>query len=95
MLKLIFATRFPKEYGVGEIAEFIEFGASPRASIDLFKASRAVALMRGKDYVSPVDVAEVIFDVLRHRIILNYKAEAENITSDEIIKTIQKAVRLP
>ena len=95
MLKLIFATRSPKEYGLSEIAEFIEFGASPRASIDLYRASRAVALMRGKDYVSPVDIAEVLERVLRHRIFLNYKAEAAGVTSDSVIKAIQKAVRLP
>jgi len=95
MLKLIFATRFPSEYGLDDIAGYIEFGASPRASIDLYRASRAVALIRGKDYVSPVDIAEVLDDVLRHRIILNYKAEAEGVTSKTIIKAVQKAVRLP
>ncbi|SFP51388.1 AAA family ATPase [Hydrogenimonas thermophila] len=95
MLKLIFATRFPSEYGLNDMAGYIEFGASPRASIDLYRASRAVALIRGKDYVSPVDIAEVLESVLRHRIILNYKAEAEGITSETIIKAVQKAVRLP
>jgi len=95
MLKLIFATRFPSEYGLDDIAGYIEFGASPRASIDLYRASRAVALIRGKDYVSPVDIAEVLDGVLRHRIILNYKAEAEGVTSKTIIKAVQKAVRLP
>ena len=95
MLKLIFATRFPSEYGLDDIAGYIEFGASPRASIDLYRASRAVALIRGKDYVSPVDIAEVLDSVLRHRIILNYKAEAEGVTSKTIIKAVQKAVRLP
>jgi len=95
MLKLIFASRYPKEYGLDEMAEYIEFGASPRASIDLYRASRAVALIRGKDFVSPVDVAEVVHDVLRHRIILNYKAEAAGVDSDDIIKGILKAVRTP
>jgi len=95
MLKLIFATRFPSEYGLNDIGQYIEFGASPRASIDLYRASRAVALIRGKDYVSPVDIAEVLDSVLRHRIILNYKAEAEGITSDDVIKAVQKVVRLP
>ncbi|WP_456381327.1 AAA family ATPase [Hydrogenimonas sp.] len=95
MLKLVFATRYPKEYGLGEMAEYIEFGASPRASIDLFKASRAVALIRGKDYVTPVDIAEVLHDVLRHRVILNYKAEAAGIASDDVVKAVQKAVRVP
>jgi MoxR-like ATPase len=95
MLKLVFATRFPKEYGLSEMAEYIEFGASPRASIDLFKASRAVALIRGKEYVTPVDIAEVLHDVLRHRVILNYKAEAAGIGSDDVVKAVQKAVRVP
>ena len=95
MLKLIFASRFPKEYSLDEIAEFIEFGASPRASIDLFNASRAVALLRDKDYVSPVDIAEVLENVLQHRIILNYKAEAEGVTTKTIIEKISKAIRLP
>ncbi len=95
MLKLIFATRYPKEYGLEEMGEYIEFGASPRASIDLYKASRAVALIRGKDYVTPVDIAEVLHDVLRHRVILNYKAEAAGITSDDVVKAVQKAVRVP
>ena len=95
MLKLIFATRFPEEYGLGEMKEYIEFGASPRASIDLYKASRAVAMMRGNDFVTPVDVAQVLHDVLRHRIILNYKAEAANITADDLIREIQKQVKAP
>ncbi len=95
MLKLIFATRFPEEYGLGEMKEYIEFGASPRASIDLYKASRAVAMIRGNDFVSPVDVAQVLHDVLRHRIILNYKAEAANITADDVIREIQKQVKAP
>ena len=95
MLRLIFATRFPEEYGLGEMKEYIEFGASPRASIDLYKASRSVAMIRGNDFVSPVDVAQVLHDVLRHRIILNYKAEAANITADDVIREIQKQVKAP
>ncbi|WP_456452745.1 AAA family ATPase [Hydrogenimonas sp.] len=95
MLKLVFASRFPADYGLKAMAEYIEFGASPRASIDLYKASRAMALVRGKDYVTPVDIAEVLHDVLRHRIILNYKAEAAGIGSDDVVREIQKAVRAP
>lgn len=95
MLKLIFATREPAAYGVGAIAEYLQFGASPRASIDLYKTSRALALIRGKDYVSPYDVAEVANGVLRHRIILNYKAESEGVTADALIKKILEAVPLP
>ena len=95
MLKIVFATRFPKDYQVKELEEYIEFGASPRGSIDLYKASKAIALIRGKDYVTPYDIAEIAPNVLRHRIILNYKAEANGITADEIIKKILKAIPLP
>ncbi len=95
MLKIVFATRDPKEFGVSDIAEYIEFGASPRGSIDLYKASKALALLRGKYYVTPYDVAEVVGDVLRHRIILNYKAEANGIKSDEILKKILETIKLP
>ncbi len=95
MLKLIFATREPEQYGLGELKEFIEFGASPRGSIDLYKASRAHALLQGKDFVTPLNVAEVVFDVLRHRIILSYKAEAKGINSDHIIQKVLEAVQAP
>ena len=95
MLKLIFATREPKEYGLEEISEFIEYGVSPRASIDIYKASCAKALIDGKDFVTPLDIANVAYDVLRHRIILNYKAEAKGIDSDYIIKKILQTIKAP
>ncbi len=95
MLKIIFATREPEKYGLGEYKEYIEFGASPRGSIDLYKASRAHALLNGKDYVTPLDVAEVVADVLRHRIILSYKAEAKGISADDIIRNVLEAVKAP
>ncbi|HHD77782.1 MAG TPA: AAA family ATPase [Campylobacteraceae bacterium] len=95
MLKLIFATREPEQYGLGEMKEYIEFGASPRGSIDLYKASRAHALLNGKDFVTPLDIAEVSADVLRHRIILSYKAEAKGITSDSIIRRVLEVVKAP
>ena len=95
MLKLIFATRRPKEYGIDEIEEFIEYGASPRASIDIYKASCANALINGKDYVTPLDVANIAYDVLRHRVILNYKAEAKGIDSDYIIKKVLEGIKAP
>ncbi len=93
--KIIFATRFPKEYGVEEVAEFISFGASPRASIDLYKASCAIALIRGKDFVTPLDISYVVNSVLRHRIILNYKAQANNITTDSVIEKIIASIKAP
>lgn len=95
MAQIIFATRYPKEYGVDEIDEFISFGASPRASIDLYKASCAIALIRGKDYVTPLDISYIIGSVLRHRIILNYKAQANDITTDTVIQKIIQAVKAP
>lgn len=95
ILNIIFATRDPQKYGIPEIGNYIEYGASPRASINIYKAVKAVAVLRGKDFVTPVDVAEVVGNVLRHRIILNYKAEANGITTDHIIKTIMQHIKLP
>jgi len=95
MAKIIFATRFPKEYGCEDVAEYIEFGASPRASIDLYKASCAVALIRGNDFVTPLDIAYIASSVLRHRIILNYKAQAKNITTDDVVKKILENIKAP
>jgi MoxR-like ATPase len=95
MLKIIFATREPENYGLADLKEYIEFGASPRGSIDLYKASRAHALLAGKDFVTPLDVAAVVADVLRHRIILSYKAEAKGINSDHIIRKVLEAVKAP
>ena len=95
MTKIIFATRYPKEYGCDEIADYVEFGASPRASIDLYKASCAVALIRGNDFVTPLDVSYIANSVLRHRILLNYKAQAKKIGTDDIIKTIIETIKVP
>ena len=95
MTKIVFATRFPNEYGCGEVADYIEFGASPRASIDLYKASCAVALIRGNDFVTPLDISYIANSVLRHRIILNYKAQAKHITTDDVIKTIIEKIKAP
>lgn len=95
MTKLIFATREPKDYDLHEIAEYIEFGASPRASIDLYKASIATALIRGKDYVTPLDISYVLKGVLRHRLILNFKARANGITTDYIIERIIQKIKTP
>jgi len=95
MLKIVFATRYPKDYGIDEIDEFVEFGASPRASIDIYKASCAYALIRGNDYVTPLDVGFVAGSVLRHRIILNYKAQAKGIDANYIIKKILSGIKAP
>lgn len=95
IVDIIEATRNPKEYGLSHITSYLQFGASPRATIDLFRATRAMAYLREKDYVSPVDVAYVVKDILRHRIILSYEAEAEDVSADFIIDTIMKQIPLP
>jgi len=95
MIELVNATRNPKEYGLDKIAEYIQFGASPRVSIDMFKAVKAMAFMRGKDYVTPVDVAYIVKELMRHRIVLTYEAEAEGITSDVIIQKVLETVAIP
>jgi MoxR-like ATPase len=95
MIELVNATRYPEEYGIEDIKDFIQFGASPRVSIDMFKAVKAMAFMRGKDFVTPVDVAYIAKELMRHRIVLTYEAEAEGITTDEIIQKVLEAVAIP
>ncbi|MEA1956214.1 MAG: MoxR family ATPase [Campylobacterota bacterium] len=95
MIELVNATRNPQEYGLDDIKEYIQFGASPRVSIDSFKAVKAMAFMRGKDFVTPVDVAYIIKELMRHRIVLTYEAEAEGITTDEIIQKVLETVAIP
>jgi MoxR-like ATPase len=95
MAQIIFASREPKKYHLDQISEYIEFGASPRASIDLYKASCAFAYIRGNDYVTPLDINSVVSSVLRHRIILNYKAQANGIDTDYIIKQIMLTLPRP
>jgi MoxR-like ATPase len=95
IVELIFATREPSNHGLVELENYIEFGASPRATIDMFKAVKARAYLRGNDYVSPVDIALCIKDVLRHRIILSYEAQASDITTDQIIQKILEKVPVP
>jgi len=95
MISLVDATRNPKEYGLEDISDYIHFGASPRVSIDMFKAVKAMAFMRGKDFVTPVDVAYIAKEIMRHRLVLTYEAEAEGITTDEIIQKILEIVAIP
>lgn len=92
---IIFATRNPKAYGLDELTSFIRFGASPRSSIDLHKASRAYAMMNEREYVTPVDVASICKEILRHRIVLSYEAEADNISSDQVINKLIETLPLP
>jgi len=95
MIELVSATREPKSYGLEDIKDYIQFGASPRVSIDMFKAVKAMAFMRGKDFVTPVDVAFIAKELMRHRIVLTYEAEAEGITTDEIIQRVLETVAIP
>ncbi len=95
MTKIVFATRYPKKYGVDEVDDYISFGASPRASIDLYKASCAIALIRGNDFVTPLDISYIATSVLRHRVILNYKAQAKNIKTEDIIQKILENIDTP
>lgn len=95
IVDLIFATRYPDQYGLGSLQSLISFGASPRGSISLAKAAKCYAFLQGRGFVVPEDVRAIIFDVLRHRIGLTYEAEAEATTSDDIIKKILEVVKVP
>ena len=95
IVEIVFATRFPAEYGLNDLTNIISFGASPRASINLAKAARAYAFLRGRGYVVPEDVRAVCHDVMRHRLGLTYEAEANNITADEIISNILDKIEVP
>jgi MoxR-like ATPase len=88
IIELVWATRRPLEYKLNEQAPYIQFGASPRASINLNLAAKAAAYMEGRDYVLPEDIKEVALDVMNHRIILNYEAEADNVKTTDIIKAL-------
>lgn len=92
---IVFCTRYPEKYGLKELQEYIEFGGSPRASINLALAARAFAFIKRRGYVIPEDVRSVAHDVLRHRIGLTYEAEANNVTSEEIISKIINKVEVP
>ncbi|MEA2019371.1 MAG: MoxR family ATPase [Campylobacterota bacterium] len=95
IVDIIFATREPENYGLDDLSQYIEFGASPRATIDMFKAVKARAYLRGNDYVSPLDITLCIKDVLRHRIILSYEAQASDITADQIIQKVIEKLPIP
>jgi MoxR-like ATPase len=92
IIELVFATRFPKDYGLRDEAKYILFGVSPRASINLNLAAKAVAFMDGRDYVLPEDIKEIAEDVLNHRILLNYEAEADRVSTRDLVKTLLEKV---
>lgn len=95
IVDIVFATRYPAKSGLKDLVNIISFGASPRASISLAKASKAYAFLHGRGYVIPEDVRAVCHDILRHRIGLTYEAEANNITTDDIITSILDKVEVP
>ena len=95
IVDLVFATRQPKDYDLGDLADLIAFGASPRATISLAKASRAHAFLRRRGYVTPEDVRSIGLDVLRHRVLLTYEAEAEEMTSDHVVNKVLNSIEVP
>jgi len=92
IVELVFATRDPEAYNMGDIANYIQFGVSPRASINLNIAAKAIAFFDQRDYVLPEDIKEVANDVFNHRILLNYEAEADGVSTSDIIKTILQKI---
>ena len=95
ILDIVFATRYPEKYRLPELKPLISFGASPRGSINLATAAKCYAFIRRRGYVIPEDVRAVVYDVLRHRIGITYEAEAENVTSEDIISKIVNVIEVP
>lgn len=95
ILAVVFATRFPEKHGLPELKPMVQVGASPRATISLAKASRAAAFIRHRGFVTPEDVKSIAFDVLRHRVLVSFEAEAEGIDSETVIKKILERVEVP
>ena len=95
IVDIVFATRDPKAYRLDEITPLIQYGASPRATISLALASKAYAFINGRGYVTPQDVKSIGMDVLRHRVIPTYEAEAENVNSETVLNTIFEAIEVP
>jgi MoxR-like ATPase len=94
-VRLVGATRRPADYNLGDIARYVSFGASPRASINLVLAARALALTRGRDYAIPSDIVDLAPDVMRHRLVLSYEALADRVSADAVIQSIIQAVPQP
>lgn len=92
IIELVYATRNPGEYDLPDLVEYIQFGASPRASINLNLAAKAIAFLDGRDYVLPEDIKEIAVDVMNHRIMLNYEAEADNVSTKDLIETLLKKI---
>jgi MoxR-like ATPase len=95
IIDIVFATRNPEEYKLPKLKPLIAYGGSPRASINLALAAKTYAFMKRRGYVIPEDVRSICFDVMRHRVGLTYEAEAENVTSENILSEILNAVEVP
>ena len=95
VLDIVSATRNPKDYNLTDLSQLINYGASPRASIALIKAAKAHAFIQGRGFVTPEDIKAIGIDVLRHRVIPSFEAEAENINSDELVKKIFSEIEVP
>jgi len=95
VVRLVTATRSPKDYGVQDIAKYITYGASPRASINIVLTSRALAFMRGRTYVLAQDISDVAVDVLRHRIVLSYEALSDDVTPDTLVAKVMERIPVP
>ncbi|MFQ5649346.1 MAG: AAA family ATPase [bacterium] len=95
IIDIVFATRDPKEYGLDELQDLIAFGASPRASIYLHQAAKAHAFLRRRGYVTPEDIRSIGMDVLRHRVIVTYEAEAEELTAEDIVRKVLNKIEVP
>jgi MoxR-like ATPase len=95
IVKLVFATREPKESGLPDLEGLIEYGASPRATLFLTRAARAHAFVKGRGYVTPEDIKSIGMDVLRHRVIVTYEAEAENITAEDVVQKVFDGIEVP
>ncbi len=95
VVDIVFATRYPEEFGLDELKGLITYGASPRASIFLTQAAKAHAFLRGRGYVTPEDVRAISMDVMRHRVILSYEAEAEELSTEDVIRKVLNRVEVP
>ena len=95
VVKLVSATRDPERFGVRDLAKYLTYGASPRASIHLIECARALAFLRGRDYVVPDDVSDLVGDVMRHRIVLSYEALSEGLTADQLIGRLMRSIPAP
>ena len=95
ILNIVFATREPSQYGLKDLVDYIEYGASPRATLALSQAAKAHAFLRHRGFVTPEDVKAVAYDVLRHRVSLTYEAEAENLTSEKLIQKVLEKIEVP